>query len=89
MSGAAATAFGAAGVPPAHATVSGEERQTAPQGNSSSAASTLAGDETQPRNEEDGGVNVKRAEAQFEVSPPSPAFDHGGPRQVEKTILGR
>ncbi|GAA5847541.1 hypothetical protein JCM3766R1_000227 [Sporobolomyces carnicolor] len=66
MSGAAATAFGAAGVPPAHATVSGEERQTAPQGNSSSAASTLAGDETQPRNEEDGGVNVKRAEAQFE-----------------------
>lgn len=71
MSGAAASAFGAAGVPPQHATVSGEKGevgQTPPQGANSSAASTLAGDEHPPRSEDGGNVNVKRAEAQFEVS---------------------
>jgi hypothetical protein len=72
MSGAAASAFGAAGVPPQHALVSGEKQevqQAPPQGaTTSSAASTLAGDEQQIRNEQGDNVNVKRAEEQFEVS---------------------
>ncbi|GAA6025142.1 hypothetical protein JCM11491_000230 [Sporobolomyces phaffii] len=64
MSAAAASAIGAAGVPPTHASVSGEVEEVQPLP-TSSAASTLA-DEHPGQNRDEGSVNVKRAESQFE-----------------------
>ncbi|GAA5882789.1 hypothetical protein JCM16303_002456 [Sporobolomyces ruberrimus] len=65
MSAAAASAIGAAGVPPTHASVSGEKQEAQPPP-ASSAASTLAEGDHHARNGEGGNVNVKDAEAQFE-----------------------